>query len=449
MKRLIGTKQFYKETTMIALPIMAQQFITAFVSLIDNIMIGSVGGIALTSVTVANKIYILYNSTLFGFCGAAGIYLSQYLGAKKEDKCQEVFDTCMSFCLLIGILFVSILFICPEFIVHFFTTTPEIVNESLAYIEYAKFSYLPYGISFCCMMSMRCVGITKLQLKVGSVAVLTNTFFNYCFIFGNFGFPELGVQGAAIATVIARCVEMIIYVIALIRAKHFFCLDVKKIVRFNKDLVQRIFHKAAPLTVNEIFFSLGQAAIYISYMRCDEYLAASISVVDTVVQILFIIFAGLSSAVSIMIGKRLGAGELKEAKDNAIKLLFFGWIVAIILCSINFVAAAYIPYAYNLDLVVQETITILLRVKGILLIFYVINVCVFFILRAGGDIVSTLLLDSGFLWAGGVFVSTMLSMFTGLPLVTLYMIVEGLDIIKMFAAIYFFQKGRWIKNITE
>ncbi len=448
MKRLIGTRQFYRETLSIALPIMLQQFITSFVNLIDNIMIGTIGGIALTSVTVANRFYLIFNSTLFGACGAAGIYIAQYYGAKKSEKCQEVFNMSMLWVLLIGALFTIVLFIMPKTVIQLFTTTPEIVNEAMSYIEYARYTYIPFGISFACIMALRSVGINSIQLKVGIIAVAINTLLNYCLIFGNFGFPELGIQGAAIATVVARVVEATIYLVIIACKRHFFKIDILGIVKPNMQLMASMLKKAFPLTINEVLFSIGLAMVFTSYIRCDEYLVAAISVVDTVTNILFIVFAGLSSAIAIMVGKRLGANQLDEARDNAIKLIFFGLLVALVLGIICVIAAAYIPNFYNVDQTIRNTITILLRVKSFMILFYVVNVCVFFVLRAGGDTVSTLFLDAGFLWLGGVLVSTVLSIYTGLPLVTLYIIVESLDIIKMFAAIYFFKKGKWVKNIT-
>ena len=186
------------------------------------------------------------------------------------------------------------------------------------------------------MMALRAVGINKIQLKVGIVAVITNTALNYCLIFGNFGFFKMGIQGAAIATIIARLVEMAIYLIILYRNKHFFSFDLKGIIRINVNLLTSIVRKAIPLTINEILFSLGQALIFMSYMRCDEYLVASISVVDTVANIMFIVFGGLSSAVSIMIGNKLGANKLDEARDNARKLLCFALMVSLMIGMICF-----------------------------------------------------------------------------------------------------------------
>lgn len=448
LKRYLGTKQFYKEVSNIALPIMGQQFITTFVNLIDNVMIGSIGNIALTSVTVANRFFLIVNSVLFGLCGAAGIYIAQYYGAKKKEKCQEVFNINMVFSIGAAILFTLAMFLIPKFAIQLFSRTPVIVEEAVNYLYYAKFTYIPFSISFTCMMALRAVGINKIQLKVGTVAVLTNTILNYCLIFGNFGFPELGIQGAAIATLIARLVEMTVYLIVLFKNRHFFKFDLNGMLHINKNILGGIVHKSVPLTINEILFSVGQAMIFKSYIRCDEYLVASISVVDTVSNIMFIAFGGLSSAVSIMIGNKLGANLLNEAKENARKLLFFTFIVSLTIGTLCFMLAPLIPNLYNVDVPIKEAIITLVRIKSVMINIYAFNVCVFFILRAGGDVLSTMLMDAGFLWIAGVLVSTILSTYTSLSLIALYLIVESLDLIKLIIAVFFFKKERWVKNIA-
>lgn len=449
LKKCFGNKEFYKEVISIALPIMISQFVTSFVNLIDNVMIGSVGASALTSVTVANKYYMLFNSTMFGFCGAAGIFISQFFGAKNNKRCQEVFNINMIFCLIAALFFTFFATICPTFILGLFTKTPEIMNLGLDYMNIIKFSYIPYAVSFTIMMALRAVAINHVQLKIGILTVATNTFLNYCLIYGNFGFPQLGVTGAALATLIARLVEMVVYFTLLIRNNHFFKFDLKGLYHLEFKLIKKMVGRALPLTINEILFSLALAFIFKAYMRVDEYLVAAITVVDTVMNIAFIIFGGLSSAVSIMIGKKLGANLLEEAKENALKLEVFGAMIGIAIGGILILASSYVPMIYNLEADINQAITTLLRIKGVLIPVYVINCCGFFICRAGGDVRSTMIMDSGFLWCVNVTVATTLSVFTNISLVALFLVVESLDILKMFLCIYYLKKGNWVNNLTD
>lgn len=448
MKKFFGNKAFYKATLAIALPIMAQQFVTSFVNLIDNIMIGSVGSLALTSVTVANRVYLIFNSTMFGICGAAGIFIAQYYGAKNKEKCQKILNINLACGFFVAALFVLALLIVPRQLMEIFSSQFVVVDESLKYLQYAVLTYVPFAFSFSIMMALRAVGINKIQLLVGVITVAINTSLNYILIFGHFGFPVLGVQGAAIATAIARFVEMFIYMAILLRKKHMFHFSIQGLLHLDMALIRSMVRKAIPLTVNEILYSLGLTMIFLSYMRCDENLISGISVVDTVMQIAYIVFGGLSSAVSILIGNRLGANEIEEAKTNSYRLLTFGVMIGIVMGTTLIFVAPIIASFYNVEDIIKQTIVSLLSIKSILLPIYVYNVCIFFTLRAGGDTFSTMLMDSGFLWCAGVLLSTLLSMFLDIPLVMLYAIVESCDLIKLFVATYFFKKGRWAKNMT-
>ena len=448
VRSFFGDKFFYKEVTGIALPIMAQQFVTSFVNLIDNVMVGGVGQTALTAVTVANRFYMIASSIMFGLCGAAGIYIAQNYGAGKNERCQKILNINLSVGFVIMTLFTSVLFAAPEWTIHLFSRTPEIVDLGLEYIVFAKYTYIPYGISFTCMMAMRAIGLNKIQLKVGIITVLTNTILNYILIYGKLGVPAMGVKGAALATMIARLLEMIIYLMLLIRQQHFYKLDLKGLIFLDWNLMKSMLAKAIPLTANELFFSIGTSLVFKSYMRTDELLVAAISVVDTVMNLAFIVFGGLSSAVAIFIGGKLGAGKLEEAKADAKKIIVFGVMVSIVLGAVLFCVAPYIHNLYVLSDEAIHALEVLIRIKSCLMPIYVVNVCTFFVLRAGGDTFSTMLIDSGYLWVGPVTISTLLSIFTPIGVVPLYITIELLDLVKMFVAFWFLKRGRWVRNLA-
>ncbi len=448
IKKFIGSKEFYLTVLSIAIPVMAQQFVSSFVNLIDNLMIGSLGTVALSGVTVANKIYTIFNSTLFGFCGAAGIFVAQYYGAKDIKKCQNVLNINLTFNIIIALLFVVVLTLIPEPFVHLFSNDMNVINEGLKYLRFAVLSYLPFSISFAIMVALRAIGINKVQLIIGIIGVLTNTSLNYILIFGHFGFPSLGVAGAAIATAIARVIEMVIYLYLLIKHRYAFHLSIKELFHLDKSLVKHMITKALPLTANEILYSLGLSMVFIAYVRCAEPLIAAVSVVDTIMQMAYIIFSGLASAVSILIGKHLGANEIELAKVNSRYLIVFGMFVGLCIGILFMGISPFIANLYNVETIIKETIVGLIRIRCFMLPIYVFNVTIFFILRAGGDTLSTLIMDSGFLWGLNVTIATLLSIFVPIPLVMLSLIVESTDYIKMIVSYYFFKKEKWAKNIT-
>jgi len=449
IRSFFGDRTFYKQVTAVALPVMAQQFVTSFVNLIDNVMVGGVGQNALTAVTVANRCYMLVTSLLFGFTGAAGIFIAQNYGAKNHERCQKFFNLNLLCSVLITAFSTLILLLVPEWTIYIFTRTPEIAELGLDYVRLARFTYVPYGISVTCMMAMRAIGMNKVQLKVGSLTVVLNSVLNFILIYGHLGIPAMGVKGAALATLIARLAEMVIYVTLLVRKTHYYRLDLRGMIQIENDMLKQLLAKAFPLTANELIYSVGMSIVFKSYMRTDEMLVAAISIVDTVMNIAFIIFGGLSSSISIFIGGKLGAGKLEEAKQDAKKIIVFAIMVAAVIGVILFAAAPFIHYLYSLTEDAKEALRILVRIRCVFLPLYIVHVSTFFVLRAGGDTLSTLLIDSGFLWVGPVLVSTVLSLFTEIGLIELFFAVQLLEVVKMFFAVWLLKKGRWVRNLAE
>jgi len=448
LKRYFGDRAFYRSLAAVIIPVMAQQFVTSFVNLIDNIMVGQIGQTALTTVTVANRFYMIANSILLGLCGAASIFIAQNYGADNRKMCQRFFNVNMRWAITVMLMFTAVLFISPSFAITVFSKTPELVELGTEYVKWIRLTYIPFAISFSCMLSLRAIGMNRLSLTIGIMAVFVNVIFNYLLIFGKCGFPQLGVRGAAIATVIARVVEMLAYIFVMLRGSCYFNFDIKGLFKPDREVSRALITKALPLTANELLYSLGMSMVFKSYMRTDEMLVAAVSVVDTVINILFIIFSGLSSAVAIFIGGKLGSGDLEGARAESRKILVFGIILAIAFGGICFLVAPIIPGFYKLDDVVNEALVTLIRTKSILLPAYVVNGCTFFILRAGGDTTSTFIMDSVFLWAANVFISTMLSVFTNIGLVPLYILIECLDIPKMGLALWAFKRERWVRNLA-
>jgi len=235
----------------------------------------------------------------------------------------------------------------------------------------------------------------------------------------------------------------------LIRKSNFYRLDLKGLVKLDFSLFKGMLSKGIPLTANEVLFQIGTSLVFKSYMRVDELLVAAISIVDTVVNIAFIVFGGLSAAIAIFIGGKLGAGKLDEARSDAKKIIAFGIMIGTFLASLLFIAAPYIHNLYDLSAEAQIALKTMIRTKSCLIPIYVVTVCTFFVLRAGGDAVSTLIMDSGFLYACPVLISTLLSLFTPISLVTLYVAIESLEILKMSLAIMLFRRGRWVRNLAE
>ena len=296
--------------------------------------------------------------------------------------------------------------------------------------------------------ALRTIGETKIPLVVNMVAVFTNCFFNYIFIFGHFGAPAMGVVGAALATLISRVVECVLLVLILLRYDFPFKTKIVDLFKIEFDLVKRITIKALPLLVNEVLWSCGMAMLLKLYATRGADVITAYSVSGTVTDIFFSLFAGMAGATAILIGQRLGADKLEEAKAHAYHLIFFAVVLAMIFGAMMFVSSYFIPSLYDLTPHTHELASNLIRVCGLLFWIYMINTEIYFILRSGGDTKATLLMDSCFMWGINIPIIAVFAYLTNFSIYVVYIAGQLTDLLKMCISVYFFKKENWVKNLT-
>ncbi len=237
LKRFIGTRDFYKEAIFIAFPVMLQQLISGSVNLIDNVMVGNLGEVATSSVTIANKFFFMFSICVFGVCGAACIFISQYFGANDKYKCRDIFRINLLINTIVTSLFMLVMLLFPSNIISIFTKEQAIIDLGVEYARVAVFTMFPIMVSTTAMSALRAIGQNKVPLFAGITSVVMNSILNYCFIFGNFGFPNWGVKGAAVATVIARVIEMLIYIIYIQKGASVFKWELSRIFSVDFELI--------------------------------------------------------------------------------------------------------------------------------------------------------------------------------------------------------------------
>ena len=432
----------------VSLPLVIQQFISTFVSLLDNIMVGQVGTLAMSAVSVSNQLLTVVNLAIIGSVNAAGIFSAQYFG--KDDM--EGMQACLRFKIYIALLFSTV----GLFIFSFFGQNlvglylHEGINDAASIAVTAK-----YAIDYIDIMLvglMRDTGKTVLVMVSSLISVAVNFCLNYCLIFGHFGFPKLGVEGAAIATVIARYVEMAVVLYGSVRHKHDYYPYVPNL--FHKlsvpfDLVEKIIKKGTPLIMNEICWSMGIAAISQRYSIRGLEAVAAINISETVANLFAMSSMALGISVSILVGQRLGAGKIEEAKDVDRKMLAFSIMVSLVFTLILFIASPFLPKIYRTDAAVQDLACTLLKITSLSLpLGAICNIC-YFTLRSGGKTVITFLFDCVFTCTVSYGTATVLTLFTQLPIATIYFCVKMVDIIKVVIGLTLLNKGIWIHNLVN
>jgi len=337
----------------------------------------------------------------------------------------------------------------PEQILGFFTKEADVIAMGSTYIKIAILTYIPMALSMTISNAMRSMGETKIPLYSSIASIITNAVFNYILIFGHFGFPKLGVAGAAYATIIARILEVAIFLVVTQRLPFMFKTHIKDLFKISRKLIKIITIKAIPLTVNEIFWSSGMSILFMFYSTRGKEVMAGMSISGTVADLFFTLFGGMAVASTVFVSQVLGANKLDEARSNAYRLIRFSVMLAIAFGSLMFISSFFAPLLYNVTEVSRHTAATFLRIQSFMFWLYMANAQCFFILRAGGDTKSTLLMDSVFMWAVNLPVVGLVTYLTGWNVFAIYLVGQATDFVKFVVAYGLVRKEQWVKNLAH
>jgi putative MATE family efflux protein len=448
MRSLIGSRVFYKRLFQVSLPIVLQQLLTSSLQLIDNLMVGSLGESSINSVSVVNQLYFVIILITFGALGGAGIFTAQYFGSGEVEKLKETFRFKLIVALMLVILSVFVFSVFGPFLIGLFTENEVTLSGGMDYLNIVKWSMLPWAFSIAISTTFREIGVTKVLLYITIAAILTNTGLNYLLIFGKFGFPALGVEGAAYGTLASRFVEFGLMMILLVKKGKIFNTRVKDIFKIEKVVLKGIIIMAIPLLLNEFFWSMGQTMFMQSYSTRGDISLAAMTITGAISQLVFVTFGGIGTGIAVLVGNTLGKNMLEEAKDNAKKVIAFAVVFAFFTGLILFGLSFFIVDLYD----VSEATKILagknIRINAIFIPVFSFNVSMYFTLRSGGDTRSTMLMDSGYMWVVQVPLIFILARVTNLNVVMLFLIVQGLELPKSIFALSRYRKENWVRNLA-
>ncbi|MFV0479411.1 MAG: MATE family efflux transporter [Anaerorhabdus sp.] len=450
MSKYFGDKAFTKKVLYIAIPIMIQQLISGSVQLIDNLMVGTLGDFALGGVGAANRFYMIVQFGMLGLSAAGTVFIAQYHGADNQKRMKESFRFVLVSLIMIAVFFLIIGLLIPQPIIHFFTSVPETMRLGISYLSISVFTFVPVAISMTISGSLRAIGNVKTPLYISSIAVITNTILNFCLIFGNFGFPALGVQGAAIATLIARVIEMVLFLIVLKRENYPFKSKIQDIFQIPKVIRSKILTKAIPLVANEVGWSAGMATLFMLYSKGGSDIMAGYLVASTVSDLFFVLFGGMATASTVLIAQPLGANKLDEGRRNGYQLIGFSMMMSLFFASCMFLFSFAIPYLYtDISSGAVEFAGLMMKIQSIMFIFYMISTQNYFILRAGGDTISTFIFDSCFMWLINIPLVWGLTIFTDLPVYIIFICGQSVEFLKIALGTYLVRKEKWVHNLAH
>lgn len=456
-KKLIGDAAFYHKVLGIVVPIIVQNGITNFVNLLDNIMVGQVGTEQMSGVSVANQLMFVYNICIFGAIAGAGILGAQFYGKGDHEGVRHTFRFKLICSLAITAIALVIMGAFGSPLIRTYLHDNGEGGDVLATLHYGEqylrvmmFGLVPNALVQSYAGTLRESGETKLPMMAGLAAVAVNMVFNYILIFGKFGAPVLGVEGAAIATVLSRFVELAIVAgwTHTHKEKQPFIEGAYRSLYIPKDLAWQITRVGTPLLLNETLWSVGLAIIAQCYSVRGLQVVAAINITNTIGNLFNVVSIAMGSAVSIVIGQLLGAGKLEQARDEDNKLMAFAVVSCLLVGGVMFLVAPAFPEIYNTTDEIRALATSMIRISALCMPLYGFTNAAYFTLRSGGKTIVTFLFDSMFVWVCSIPVAFCLSRFTAMPIVPIYLTVQLLEFIKCCIGFVLVKKGVWIQNLV-
>lgn len=457
-KKLIGDRKFYGMVFSIAIPIMIQNAISGFVNLLDNIMVGQLGTDPMSGVSIVNQLIFVFNLCIFGAISGPGIFSSQFYGKRDHDGIRYCHRYKFVISMIIVGVVISVFSLFKNELISLYLKGDQVVGDIEATKEYGRnylqvmlIGLLPFALSQCYSGTLREMGETKIPMISGLIAVGTNLFLNWVLIYGKLGAPALGVEGAAIATVISRFVELgIVAIWAHTHSEEFvFVKGLYSGLKIPAGLFKKIFIKGTPLLINELLWSAGMAVLSQRYsLRGNDVIAAQ-NIASTISNLFNMVYMSFGTSIAIVVGPLLGANKQDEAVDTSRKMIAFSVFVSVLVGAMLAATSSLFPKLYNTEEEVRSLASTLIIIYGC---YAPINGFVhasYFTIRSGGKTIVTFLFDSAFSWCVVVPVAVILSGYTSLPIIPLFAICQALEIIKCCAAFILLKKKIWLNNIVD
>lgn len=435
-----------KEIVRLALPIALQQFMTALVGACDAIMLGKLSQDAMSAVSLATQVTFVFNLFMFAFMAGENMFVAQYYGKGDYTGISQVFSLVTKICGCIAVVFLAGTLFFPEQLMRILTNEETLIVLGSEYLRVIGISYVFSGIAQTFLAIMKNCGAVNMSTLINGVMVILNIVLNAVFIFGLFGFPKMGIKGAALATVLATIVQFLWsvgYVLCRIRAVKF------SLRSCEKKLFGRFWQKAVPLLINNLAWGIGFSmySVIMGHLGTDAVAANGIANISKNLVVCFCL--GLGNAGSIIVGNRLGADRLKEAKEAGGTLTRTAIIAGIVSGLVLIALSPFITKMVDLTPTARGYLQKMLLISSYYIAGKSVNcMTVGGIFAAGGDSKFGMLCDSVTLWCITVPLGCICAFILKLPVMVVYFVLNLDEIIKLPVVYRHYKKYKWIKNLT-
>lgn len=448
LKKYIGPQIFYRRVFSMAIPLGFQQLISSCMGIIDSLMVSWIGQV--TAVGTAVQIETLCTSVSWACATGVGIFSVQFFGARDYKNLKKSFGLSVVLAVISGAIWFFIATFFGENILRFYINDSKVIANGLLYLNIAKYSYFPLALSFVFNLTYRNINKPKVPLIVGIVAMLINIVANYVFIFGLYGFPALGIQGAALGTCLAQMIALCIHIVFACSTHQPFIGTMKEMFTLKMRFVRPILQKTLSIVVNELFFGFGSTLFIKAFGALGTQSMDAYYVGEKISNLFYAFANGFSNAVAAIIGVSLGSGNGHKAKEEGDYLMSLSAVMSVFCLIFIYCSSQMLVNIFDLtnEQVIKEAVLIV-KVFALRIALRFFIVIVFSSLRAGGDSKVLTLLDSGLMWSVGIplaFISVHVFHIQSIALV--FLICQLEQIIRVYLGMKRYQKGKWIVNLT-
>ena len=448
-KHFLLNRAFVGTLLAIAVPIALQNMISFGVAVMDSVMLGSFGDVAIAAANLGGQPFSILMSFGFGLSSGGSVLIAQYWGKGDIGRIRKVMRISMQLVFLASLGITVVCLLMPEGILRIFTKDEAIVQAGAGYLALVAFSYIPYSLSNNYMMSLRAVEKVKISTAIYGVSFFVNVFFNYAFIFGKFGAPRLEVRGAAVGTIFARRSELVMVLIYMYFRENTVGFRMHDCLKFDREMLPSYTRHSLPVLGNELLWGVGFVATSVIIGRIGSVFVAANSIAGVLNQLVFISVSGVANAAAVLTGKTIGEGSRGRVQKVANTLLLFSVLVGVFNCLLVLVIRPLFLLLYNVTPETYEAAYTIIGVLACLQLVLGIDVtCIVGILRGGGDTRTAFVYDCGTLWLVSIPMGILAGLVLHLPVPLVYVCLKLDSPIKAFLSLLRIRSGKWIRNVT-
>lgn len=443
-------KHFYKTVCKIAIPVILQNMITMGVNLMDTIMLGSYGEVQLSGSSLANDFINIFHVLCMGMGGGAAVLTAQYWGAKDIPSLKKSITIMLRFCFAIALAFSVATFCFPGAIMRVFTSEADVIEKGILYLRISAFSYVFLGLSLTLSIVLRSVRQAKVPMYMAIAAFFVNVFFNWVFIYGHLGAPEMQIEGAALGTLIARIVEAGILVVYLLKYDKKIQYRVKDLFAKCGDLVKTYFRYSLPVIGSDGLLALGNSMVAIIGGHISKEFVAANAIISLVVRMTTVFNQGISIASSTLTGNTLGTGDKDRAYREAKSMIFLSLCAGVLAAVLVWCISPWIIGMYNITAETKAIAQELMYAVIVMIVFQALqSVTTKGVLRGGGDTLFLMVADVLFLWCASVPLGYCVALVWKLSPFWVYISLKIDWVIKSLWCLHRFRSRKWMRVVEQ